>query len=287
MAKILSFESAKRGTVQIKVESSKGDVYIIGFSSNVSAQDSVYYPTLICSIMDDYDKMPEGDLFSFISMQMARAKMETPLFIMPDRNDERTRIGKKIRSIREEKGMEAKMLARLTGIDPANLSRIESGKFSAGLDTLSKIAMALDSKVDIIPNKAPKSKGFSMGRNIWALSTGDYFPLCSIPAYGFFYWPVSYNTEIRIGDIVAVRYNGNSNYVKCFIVSEDSIRKDQMIPAIPDCDSPCPRTDAEYYMKLNYHAGLSSTEETIIFNQAMNQIKDEPKVPTLLKGDIL
>ncbi len=285
MAKILSFETTNRGTIQIKVESSKGDVYIIGFSSIVSAQDSVYYPTLICSIMDDYDKMPEGDLFSFISMQMARAKMELPLFLMPDRNDERTRIGKKIRSIREKKGMEAKMLARLTDIDPANLSRIESGKFSAGLDTLSKIAMALDSKIDIIPNKAPKTKVFSMGRNILALSTGDYFPLCSIPAYGFFYWPVSYNTEIRIGDIV-ITYYGES-YGSCFIVAETNITKDQLIPEIPECGFPGPNKESEYFMKLNYQTGLSDTEQTIIANSARAQIPDGPKDITLLKGDIL
>lgn len=287
MAKILSFEPAKRGTIQIKVESSKGDVYIIGFSSTVPEQDSVYYPSLLCSILDDYDKMPEGDLFSYISMQLARAKMETPIFMMPDRNDERTRIGKKIRSIREEKKMDAKTLARLTDIDPANLSRIESGKFSAGLDTLSKIAMALDSKVDIIPNRQPARKGFSMRRNIWALPTGNYDPIVTIPAYGYIYWPYDFDAEVRIGDIVITCDDKYGSYGKCFIVSEVGVRKDQLIPEIPECGFPGPDADAEEFMKLNYHCGLSSTEETIIANYAAAHLGGTPKGLALLNCDIL
>lgn len=68
-----------------------------------------------------------------------------------DRQGERTRIGKKIRSIREEKDIEAKDLAKLAKIDPANLSRIEQGKYSVGLDILSKIAFVLGCQVDLVP----------------------------------------------------------------------------------------------------------------------------------------
>lgn len=67
-----------------------------------------------------------------------------------DRQNERTRIGKRIRKIREERGIEARDLARLTGIDAANLSRIENGKYSVGLDILSKIAASLGKKVDLV-----------------------------------------------------------------------------------------------------------------------------------------
>lgn len=68
-----------------------------------------------------------------------------------DRQGERSRIGKKIRSIREEKGIEAKDLAKLAKIDAANLSRIEQGKYSVGLDILSKIAFVLGCQVDLVP----------------------------------------------------------------------------------------------------------------------------------------
>ena len=70
-----------------------------------------------------------------------------------DKQAERTRIGLKIRQIREEKGIEAKDLARLTNIDAANLSRIEKGKYSVGLDILSKLASALGYHIDIVPKQ--------------------------------------------------------------------------------------------------------------------------------------
>ena len=66
---------------------------------------------------------------------------------------ERTRIGNKIRQIRKEKGIEAKDLARLTNINAANLSRIEQGKYSVGLDILSKLASALGHHIDIVPKQ--------------------------------------------------------------------------------------------------------------------------------------
>ncbi len=67
-----------------------------------------------------------------------------------DRSEERQRIGKKIRQLRESKGIEAKQLAILTGIDAANLSRIEQGRYSVGLDILSKVSQALGVKVDLV-----------------------------------------------------------------------------------------------------------------------------------------
>ena len=70
-----------------------------------------------------------------------------------DRQGERTRIGKKIRHFRKEKGIEAKDLAKLANIDAANLSRIEQGKYSVGLDILSRIAFVLGCQIDIVPNQ--------------------------------------------------------------------------------------------------------------------------------------
>ena len=40
----------------------------------------------------------------------------------------------------------------LTGIDAANLSRIKQGKFSTGVDILSRICVILDAHLDLIPN---------------------------------------------------------------------------------------------------------------------------------------
>lgn len=67
-----------------------------------------------------------------------------------DRSEERKRIGLRIREIRELKGIEAKQLATLTNIDAANLSRIEQGKYSVGLDILTRISHGLGVKVDLV-----------------------------------------------------------------------------------------------------------------------------------------
>lgn len=67
-----------------------------------------------------------------------------------DRQSERLRIGQKIRQIREDRGVEARDLAKLAGIDAANLSRIENGKYSVGIDILSKIAASLGKKIDLV-----------------------------------------------------------------------------------------------------------------------------------------
>lgn len=70
-----------------------------------------------------------------------------------NRQDERVRIGKRIRELREAKRMEARDLALLTGIDAANLSRIEQGKYSTGVDILSRICVILNAHLDLIPNE--------------------------------------------------------------------------------------------------------------------------------------
>lgn len=70
-----------------------------------------------------------------------------------NRQGERTRIGSRIRQLRIAKNMEARDLAQLAGIDAANLSRIEQGKYSVGLDILSRIAFVLGAHIDIIPNQ--------------------------------------------------------------------------------------------------------------------------------------
>ena len=66
------------------------------------------------------------------------------------RYEDRARIGNRIKQIREERGIEARELARLVGINAANLSRIEKGRYSVGFDILSKIATALGKKVEFV-----------------------------------------------------------------------------------------------------------------------------------------
>ena len=79
--------------------------------------------------------------------------LEMPLGVGTSKNDERPRIGKRIKEIREEKHLEAKTLSLLTGIDAANLCRIEQGKQSVGIDLLSKIANAMGYKIEFVELK--------------------------------------------------------------------------------------------------------------------------------------
>ena len=67
-----------------------------------------------------------------------------------DKMEERIRIGHRIKQLREEKNMPAKDVAALAGLHAANFSRIEAGKFSVGLDIISKIANVLGARVEIV-----------------------------------------------------------------------------------------------------------------------------------------
>ena len=60
----------------------------------------------------------------------------------------REKIGQRIKEIRTEKGISTYRLAELTGLKQPNIVRIESGKYSTGIDILSNIAAALDCEID-------------------------------------------------------------------------------------------------------------------------------------------
>ena len=61
----------------------------------------------------------------------------------------RTRIGSRIKELRDLQGMSQGRLAELTGLNIPNISRIENGKYSTGLDILANIAEALGAELDI------------------------------------------------------------------------------------------------------------------------------------------
>jgi len=82
---------------------------------------------------------------------MYRNNLNPFQWVVPNRNMERERIGNRIKELRNEQNMDAKTLSQRIGIDAANLSRIEKGRFSVGLDILSKIASALNTKLEFIP----------------------------------------------------------------------------------------------------------------------------------------
>lgn len=65
-------------------------------------------------------------------------------------NEHRQRIGQRIRDIRGALSLTQQELAERTGIQRCHIARIEAGRYSVGLDTLEKIAVALGQTVDFI-----------------------------------------------------------------------------------------------------------------------------------------
>lgn len=62
----------------------------------------------------------------------------------------REEIGRQLSVLRIEQGLSYRQLAELTGLSFSNISKIEKGKYSVGLDILQKIADALDADVTIM-----------------------------------------------------------------------------------------------------------------------------------------
>ena len=59
-------------------------------------------------------------------------------------------IGKRIAELRKERELSQVDLALKTGLDKGHIARIELGRYSVGLDTLQKIANALNVKIELI-----------------------------------------------------------------------------------------------------------------------------------------
>lgn len=61
-------------------------------------------------------------------------------------------IGERIAEIRQAKGLSIRQLAEASGVNFANIYKIENGKYNVSIDILGKICDALGYHVDIKPN---------------------------------------------------------------------------------------------------------------------------------------
>lgn len=148
--KILSINTAKNGTLQFRLEHPQGGIYLIGFSDILPMFNVKEYSKAICTITDNFIKLERDDYFNYLSHELCFYGYEPPMYAGQDRNIDRERIGNRIKALREEQQMDAKTLAQKAGITPANMSRIEQGKYSPGLDILSRIASALGMQLDFV-----------------------------------------------------------------------------------------------------------------------------------------
>ncbi|MBO4642084.1 MAG: helix-turn-helix transcriptional regulator [Bacteroidaceae bacterium] len=145
-------------TKRVLVETPLGDDFVVGFS-----EDSNYYieKQSVFNFSQDFgrlfDYFYKGDsrvILGEINRQLMLHCYCSIFFYSSyektEKDDERIRIGKRIKEIRLEKGLDVKTLAAVAGIDAANLCRIEVGKYSVGFDVISKIAKVCGKKVDFV-----------------------------------------------------------------------------------------------------------------------------------------
>jgi transcriptional regulator with XRE-family HTH domain len=72
---------------------------------------------------------------------------------------DRERIGQRIAALRKERGLSQQELAEMTGLKQQSVARIETGRFSTGIDILGNIADALGGSVEIIETSTEVAKG--------------------------------------------------------------------------------------------------------------------------------
>lgn len=68
-------------------------------------------------------------------------------------DQERKRIGRRIAELRKEQNLTQAQLADRCGIQQAHIARIETGRYSVGLDTLAQIATALGMTIDFVSSE--------------------------------------------------------------------------------------------------------------------------------------
>lgn len=64
-----------------------------------------------------------------------------------DTRKDRLRFGQRVRECREEQGLSQRKLALMIGMDNTYLGRIEAGRCNLSIDTMSRIASALDVEI--------------------------------------------------------------------------------------------------------------------------------------------
>ena len=145
-------------TKRVLVETPCGDDFVVGFheeSNYYIEKQSVFKTSKVIGIL--FDRFYKGDhkvIMGEINRQLMINGFNSVFFYQSfdksEKDDERIRIGKRIKEIRIEKGLDAKTLGIATGIDAANICRIEAGKYSVGFDILTKIAKVCGKKIDFV-----------------------------------------------------------------------------------------------------------------------------------------
>ena len=232
MSKIISIEPVKKNSTLVRVELSNGQRYNIGYWGLIYVEAPEIYGRVLQHILDQFEESEETDLKAYLQSFYARAKDNSLMYVIPDDNGERERIGRLIRELRSARKMDAKRLAVMANIDPANISRIEQGKYSVGLDVLCRIADALNSHIDIVPNEAQSEKGnqMTLTRKVWVIPTikSDFYPVGTFPGCGFNLWPNNDEANIHVGDLIVFYLSNKKYYFDPMFVSATDVKYCQL-----------------------------------------------------------
>lgn len=162
LKKFLETETKSKAQIlnrqHVAVQAPDGEVFtlITDIGKYESEETRLYFLHLIETIFDHNFSEDKETMYNKIWRELTFSGIGFLGMSSGNRKGERVRIGNQIRQLRGKKGMEARDLALLAGIDAANLSRIEQGKYSVGLDILSRIAFVLGAHIDLVPNNLEK-----------------------------------------------------------------------------------------------------------------------------------
>lgn len=62
---------------------------------------------------------------------------------------ERERIGERLAELRKAKGLSMRQLAEMSGVNFANIYKIENGRYNVSIDILGKICDALGCRIEL------------------------------------------------------------------------------------------------------------------------------------------
>jgi DNA-binding XRE family transcriptional regulator len=78
--------------------------------------------------------------------------------------DQARLLGRRLKALRESRALTQKAVATAANVEPANLSRIESGRFDVSSTTLWKILAAMDCSLDDLSEKTGPGQGSRAGQ---------------------------------------------------------------------------------------------------------------------------
>lgn len=140
---------------QVNVKAPDGEEFTLvsGIGKYLNKETQMYFLHLIETIFDKNYADDKEAMTNNIWRDLMLNGVDFLGMNTGNRQGERQRIGEQIRQYREKKQLEAKDLALLANIDAANLCRIEQGKYSVGLDILSRIAFVIGTHIELVPNE--------------------------------------------------------------------------------------------------------------------------------------